>query len=220
MESHHLCVPDECAAITAANAWLNHLPPAGRPYEMGADTSGYAIGGVVGQCEKNNGKLLPLMYISAHLAPHQCHFHASIQELWGLLLGSRARKAELGRIPAINHTDHANIARLDGINLYRIDPKQFRWWQEVVEGGSLLLYRGGKTALHAGPDGISRNPEGRDRLLLATQSEWVHWRDRIRGIEQAILAGECEDDDPTMLTIDKVEKITQKLSPLYPQMKA
>ena len=50
---------------------------------MGADTSGYAIGAVVGQCDKRNGKLAPLMYISAHLAPHQCHFHASIQELWG-----------------------------------------------------------------------------------------------------------------------------------------
>ena len=75
-----------------------------------------------------------------------------------------------------------------------------------MEGSSLLLYRGGKTALHAAPDGISRNPEGRDRLLLATQAEWVHWRDRIRGIEEAILAGECEDDDPAMLTIEQVEK--------------
>ena len=82
-ELHQLCVPDEQAAITAANAWLHGRAPAGRPYEVGADTSGYAIGGVVGQCSEENGKLLPLMYVSAHLAAHQCHMHSSFQELWG-----------------------------------------------------------------------------------------------------------------------------------------
>ena len=89
---HLLCVPDEQAAITAANAWLHGQPPAGRPYEVGADTSGYAIGGVVGQCSEDNGKLLPLMYISAHLAAHQCHMHSSFQELWGLLVCNRQKK--------------------------------------------------------------------------------------------------------------------------------
>ena len=51
LEHHKLCVPDEAAAIKAANAWLSGAPPAGRPYETGADTSGYAIGGVCGQCD-------------------------------------------------------------------------------------------------------------------------------------------------------------------------
>ena len=59
LEFHRLCVPDEAAAIEAANAWLSGAAPAGRPYELGADTSGYAIGGVCGQCDKENGKLLP-----------------------------------------------------------------------------------------------------------------------------------------------------------------
>eukprot|EP00973_Karenia_brevis_P011235 1520291-Karenia_brevis.AAC.1 len=60
MEHHRLRVPDEAAVIEAANAWLTGAPPAGRPYEIGADTSGYVIGGVCGQCDKNNGKLLAL----------------------------------------------------------------------------------------------------------------------------------------------------------------
>ena len=34
-EQHRLAVPDEAAAIEAANAWLAGLPPAGRPYEGG-----------------------------------------------------------------------------------------------------------------------------------------------------------------------------------------
>ena len=73
LEFHILCVPDEAAAIEAANAWLSGLPPAGRPYDVGADTSGYAIGGVCGQCDKKSGKLLPLPYCTAHLADHQMH---------------------------------------------------------------------------------------------------------------------------------------------------
>ena len=69
--THLLFVPDEAAAIEAANAWMSGKPPAGRPYENGADTSGYAIGGVCGQCDEKNGKLRPLLYYTAHLAPHQ-----------------------------------------------------------------------------------------------------------------------------------------------------
>ena len=68
----------------AANAWQLGAPPAGRPYEIGADTSGYAIGGVVGQCDAENGKLRPLLYITAHLAKHQQHWHSFVRELWEL----------------------------------------------------------------------------------------------------------------------------------------
>ena len=134
VEHHRLCVPDEAAAIEAANAWLSGAPPAGRPYETGADTSGYAIGGVCGQCDKNNGKLLARLYCTAHLADHQMHWHSYEQELWGLLHVKREKNKQLGRIPNVNHTDHANLARLESLDLHRIDPKHYRWYQEVVEG--------------------------------------------------------------------------------------
>eukprot|EP00973_Karenia_brevis_P043753 6059967-Karenia_brevis.AAC.1 len=75
LEHQRLCVPDEAAANEAANAWLLGSPPVGRPYEIGADTSGYAIGGVCRQCDKTNGKLLALLYCTAHLANHQMHWH-------------------------------------------------------------------------------------------------------------------------------------------------
>ena len=75
LEHHILCVPDEAAAIEAANAWLRDAPPAGRPYEIGADTSGIAIGGICGQCSANNGQLLALLYVTAHLQAHQQHWH-------------------------------------------------------------------------------------------------------------------------------------------------
>ena len=40
LEDHVLAVPDEFAAITAANRWLQDEAPGGRTYEMAADTSG------------------------------------------------------------------------------------------------------------------------------------------------------------------------------------
>ena len=173
-EVHKLCVPDEAAAIEASNAWIAGLPPAGRPYEVGADTSGYAIGGVVGQCQEANGKLLPLLYISAHLAPHQMFWHSYEQELWGLRHSIREKNKQLGRIPSLVHTDHANLTRLDTQDIGRLEAKHWRWYTEIVEGGSKLLYRPGLSALHKMPDGVSRNPEGRDHLILAKSSDWKY----------------------------------------------
>ncbi len=215
IEHHKLCVPDESAAIEAANAWLSGAPPQGRPYELGADTSGYAIGGVCGQCDKDNGKLLALLYTTAHLQDHQMHWHSYEQELWGLLNIKREKNKQLGRIPNINHTDHANLARLENLDLRRIDPKHYRWYQEVVEGGSILLHRPGEHSLHKGPDGLSRNVEGRDRLILAKSTEWAHIRNRIRGIGEAIQEGQADDDEPEALTMEVLDKtVPEELKPL------
>ena len=147
MELHQLCVPDEAAAIEAAHAWLAGLSPAGRPYESLADSSGYASGAITWQCDGNNEEILVLLYVSAHLADHQMQWHSYEQELWGLLNVKREKNKQQGRIPCANHTDHANLARLESLDLARIDPKHFRWYAEIVEGGSLLYHRPGVGAL-------------------------------------------------------------------------
>ena len=90
--------------------------------------------------------------------------------------------------------------------MHRIDPKHYRWYQEITEGGSLLLFRPGVSALHKGPDGLSRNCEGRDWLILAKDSEWKEYRNRIRGICDAIAQGLADDDEPEALTIEKISK--------------
>ena len=56
-----LGVADEEAAIVAACAWIAGDPPAARPYDIGAETSKIAMGGVLGQCSHDNGKLQALM---------------------------------------------------------------------------------------------------------------------------------------------------------------
>ena len=61
LEDHVLAVPNEQAAIIAARAWQNGDPPAGCPYEAGADTSKIAMGGLLGQASTPGGKLHVLM---------------------------------------------------------------------------------------------------------------------------------------------------------------
>ena len=61
------------------------------------------------------------------------------------------------------------------------------------------------------------NVEGRDQLVLARDSEWAHYRNRIKGICEAIAAGEADDDEPEALTIEILEKTApEKLEPLPP----
>ena len=126
-EAHMLAVPDEAAAIAAANAWLGGHPATGRPYELGADTSGYAIGGVTGQCAKDNGRLAILLYFSAHLSPSQQNWHPFEQAFWGLLQLRRETVNHFGRIPPATHTDHGTITRLAYLPRQRIEATHYRW---------------------------------------------------------------------------------------------
>jgi len=219
LDDHVLAVPDEMDAILAANRWLGGQPPAGRPYEMSADTSGYAIGGIMGQCAEPGGKLKVLGYFSAHLSPSQQQWHPFEQEFFGLLCTRRNMIKHFGRIPTLIHTDHANIARVEGLPLERIEAKHYRWNSELRQGGSKILYRPGVGTLHRGPDGISRHPEGRDQLIMARSQEWKGFRDVIKGVDESIEAGEFDDEDPKMVAIETVPP--EKLEPLpYAELEA
>ena len=183
VETHRLAVPDERAAIAAAAAWLAGDPPRGRPYEAAADTSKIAMGGVLGQCAENNGKLLILMYWSAPLSDAQSQWHPLEQEFWGLLQLRREIIKHFGRIPPIMHTDHGYLTRIEYLPLPRIDAKHYRWFTELTQGGALLLHRAGKGALLKLPDALGRNPPNRDDLILARTGEWTQLRAAIKGVD-------------------------------------
>ena len=194
IETHLLAIPNEKAAIEAAAAWLAGLPPAGRPYEAGADTSKIAVGGVMGQCEYKDGKLRILLYWSAPLSPAQSQWHPFEQEFWGLLQLKREIVKHFGRVPIAMYTDHGNVTRLEHLPVECIEAKHFRWHSEIAQGGTLLLYRPGTGTLHCLPDGISRNPEYRDDLNTCRLSDWALHRAAITGIQRSIVSGEFEDD--------------------------
>lgn len=69
VEDHLLAMPDEATALEVAGPWVEGEPPAGRPYEMGAGTSGYAFGAVIGQCSENNLEFRIILYFSPGSAP-------------------------------------------------------------------------------------------------------------------------------------------------------
>ena len=161
VETHLLHAPDEQAAIVAARAWLAGEPPAGCPYEAGADTSKIAMGGFLGQAESPGGKLKVLMYWNSPLSPAQSQWHPFEQDFYGLLQLKRQIVKQFGCIPLIIHTDHANLTRFEYLPLDRIDAKHYRWHAELVQGGCLLLYRPGTDALHRLPDALSRRPVDR-----------------------------------------------------------
>ena len=101
------------------------------------------------------------------------------------------------------------------MDLHRIDPKHYRWYQEIIQGGSLLLHRPGASTLHKGPDGLSRNVEGRDHLILAKDADWIKYRDRIKGICEKIHAGEAYDDEAEATTVGQIDKSNpEALKPL------
>ena len=204
LETHVLFVPDEAAAIAAATAWLAGLPPppGARPFEGTADTSKIAMGGVFGQASAENGKLLILMYWNAPLSPGQSQWHPQEQECWGIVQLKREAIKHFGRIPAVFHTDHGNLVRIEHLPLERIDAKHYRWHAEIVAGGCLLLYKSGTGAQHRGADALSRNPAERDLLLLARQSDWNQYRAVIRGIQQSIEDGEYASENPPLYEVD------------------
>ena len=183
VEDHLLAVPNERAAIAAANAWLRGDPATGLPYEGGADTSKIAMGGVLGQAESAGGRLRILMYWSAPLSPAQSQWHPFEQEFFGLLHLKREVVKHFGRIPLIMYADHGTITRLEHLPLDRIEAKHYRWHSELTQGGSLLLYRPGTGALHKLPDALSRNPSLLDALNLSRIGDWTQHRAAIRGVQ-------------------------------------
>jgi hypothetical protein len=215
VEDHLLAVPDERAAIMAANAWSRGEPAAGLPYEGGVDTSKIAAGGVLGQAECKDGRLRILMYWSMPLTPAQSQWHPFEQEFFGALHFKREVVKHFGRIPIVIHTDHGTITRLEYLPLDRIEAKHYRWHAELTQGGTLSLYRPGCGALHKLPDALSRNPPLRDALNLSRIGDWTQIRATIRGVQQEIDDGLLTQEDPPVFDIKDLGELDSET--LLPQ---
>ena len=60
-------------------------------------------------------------------------------------------------------SDHANVTKLQTIDLQDIEPKHLRWIAEIIADGSEVRSLAGRSARLG--DGTSRKPIDRDELL-------------------------------------------------------
>ena len=81
----------------------------------------------------------------------------------------------------------------------------------------MLLYRAGTGALHKGPDALSRNPEHRDFLVLARQSEWTQHRTSIVGVVLANIDGRMGDEDPPLYALDPQQECPEGVTYIPPE---
>ena len=65
--------------------------------------------------------------------------------------------------------------------------------------GASPIRRPGDSAQHKGPDGLSRNVEGRRHLIPAKSADVDGYRQRFRGIVKDIQDGLLDDEDPEPL---------------------
>ena len=107
-----------------------------RPGESLADSSGYAIGGGLVQMKSDLQSYALLASYSAGLTVTQMQQHPMEQELWSQLMCARSWRSMGGRFPYHFWTDHAQLVRVCMLALERLDPKHFRWFQEIVGNGS------------------------------------------------------------------------------------
>ncbi len=105
---------------------------------------------------------------SAGLTITQMQQHPSEQKLFSQLTAQRAWWKMIGRFAYLGLTDHAQLVRLCTLALERIDPKHFRWFQEISANGSELCHIPGR-CMRLG-DGFSRNPEHRDALMAMLEA--------------------------------------------------
>ena len=79
----------------------------------------------------------------------------------------------------------------------------FAGMQNLVQGGSLLLYRPGTGAMHKLPDALSRHPPTRDALNIARIGDWTKFRHVTRGVQASIDAEARDgDEDPQLYHFD------------------
>lgn len=94
-----------------ANAPVLSYPNWNKPFEIVADASGWAIGGLVGQRDES-GMLKPISYISRWLSPVKRRWGATDRELEAMREVAKANKQFLKKGKTVAWTDHEPATRL------------------------------------------------------------------------------------------------------------
>lgn len=130
-----------------------------------ADSSGYAVGGVLSQYD-DEGLLRPCAYFSRKNTPAECNYEVHDKELLAIICCLKEWESELTSVQKFRIiTDHRNLRYF--ATLRRLTERQMRWADILSRYDFTLEYRPGKLAVR--PDALSRREqdmpkEGDERL--------------------------------------------------------
>jgi hypothetical protein len=135
-----------------------------------ADSSGYAIGGILSQYD-DQGLLRPCAYFSRKNIPAECNYEIHDKELLAIISCLKEWESELSSVKKFRViTDHKNLRYFTSIR--RLSEQQMRWADILGRYNLTLEYRPGKLALR--PDALSR----REQDMPDSDDERLKFRER------------------------------------------
>ncbi len=149
-----------------------------------ADSSGWAVGGVLSQYDEARN-LRPVAYFSKKNLPAECNYDIGDKEMLAIIRCLEEWKAELRSVQSFTIlTDHKNLQQF--MTKRRLTERQIRWAQYLADFNFQLTWRPGVAAIT--PDALSRREqelptEGDERLI---EREMQIFDPRTNQISQAI----------------------------------
>ena len=121
-----------------------------------ADSSGYAIGGVVSQVD-NKGRLRPAGFFSRKLSPAEANYEIHDKELLAILATIKHFRGELRSVsrPFTILSDHRNLCYF--MSTRKLSERQVRWAEELADYNFEIKFRPGNDSTK--PDLLSRKIE-------------------------------------------------------------
>lgn len=134
-----------------------------------ADSSGWAIGGVLSQYD-SDGLLRPVAYFSRKNTPAECNYEIHDKELLAIICCLKEWESELTSVERFTIiTDHKNLRYFTALR--RLTERQMRWAGVLSRYDFTLQYRPGRLAIR--PDALSRReqdmPDDNDERITSRE---------------------------------------------------
>ena len=183
-------------------------PDFSKPFELYVDSSGVAIGMVLGQFQ--NGMEKVIAYGGRSLSAAERNYSTTEQEALAVIAGIKHFHPYLTGRQFIVHTDHHSLKWLLGLKMSR--GRLARWSLLIQQYDFIVKHRPGR--VHSNADVLSRHPKYETLNAITTaqfetqdmrklQENQRNLKNIILYLEQEILVGSQEEQLKTLAVVDK-----------------
>ncbi|KAI1006047.1 hypothetical protein K3495_g2170 [Podosphaera aphanis] len=178
-----------------------------------ADSSGYAIGGVISQVDEK-GRLRPVGFFSRKLTPAEANYQIHDKELLSIVATMRHFRGELRSVerPFIVFSDHRNLRYF--MTTRQLSERQVRWAEELSSFNFEIRFRPGTES--AKPDILSRKPEFKPkdvnderlkkREFQLLNQRWISPISKAKDLSYSSLSAVVTRNQSQMQQTDKIQK--------------